>query len=88
MDLDPNQIQLTDEHLRILSELSLHTGKPPQELLSEALRRLEGAQTPHASFGPFQSFHDRLASKGLIGCLSGSPPDLSTNAVHMEGFGT
>jgi hypothetical protein len=33
---------------------------------------------------------DRLERAGLIGCLkgtSGTPPDLSTNPKHMEGFG-
>jgi xanthine dehydrogenase large subunit len=33
------------------------------------------------------SLEERLVRKGLLGCLTGGPPDLSTNPKHMEGFG-
>ena len=34
-----------------------------------------------------ESLRDALARRGLLGCLTGGPADLSTNAQHMEGFG-
>lgn len=34
-----------------------------------------------------ESFGERLAEKGLLGCLAGGPSDLSANPAYMEGFG-
>lgn len=33
------------------------------------------------------SLHEALEATGLLGCLRGLPVDLSTNPIHMEGFG-
>lgn len=33
------------------------------------------------------TLHDALVATGLLGCVRGLPEDLSTNAMHMEGFG-
>ena len=33
------------------------------------------------------TFFEVLNEVGLIGCVKGGPPDLSTNPKHMEGFG-
>jgi hypothetical protein len=81
-------IQLTDQQLRLLSEWSARTGKSPQELLAEALREYDpGSESSPANGHQSESLTQRLARKGLLGCLSGGPPDLSTNPIHMEGFG-
>lgn len=42
------------------------------------------------SVEPEETAFEALSQAGLIGCLKGSrqsPTDLSTNPVHMEGFG-
>ena len=81
-------VQLTDEQRRLLDEWSLRTGKAPQEVLAEALREYEPPIASSGSNGrDGESLSQRLARKGLLGCLSGGPPDLSTNPDHMEGFG-
>jgi predicted DNA-binding antitoxin AbrB/MazE fold protein len=35
-----------------------------------------------------ESFFDAASRFGFIGCIKGTPPDLSTNKKYMEGFGT
>ena len=34
-----------------------------------------------------ESFFDAAKRLGYIGCIQGTAPDLSTNQMHMEGFG-
>jgi hypothetical protein len=86
MATDPHAIQLTSEQLQMLGQFSARTGKPPEDVLADALRqyepRIQAAATSNGS-----SLYDKLARKGLIGCLKGGPPDLSTNPEYMEGFG-
>ena len=42
----------------------------------------------YLKFGPLApSAYDVALQAGVIGCVKGAPPDLSTNADHMKGFG-
>jgi len=55
-----------------------------QELVSLSIDKLAGngqelAEEP--------TFFELLDEVGLVGCVKGAPPDLSTNPKHMEGFG-
>ena len=34
-----------------------------------------------------ESFYDAASRLGFVGCITGTPPDLSTNKKYMEGFG-
>jgi predicted DNA-binding antitoxin AbrB/MazE fold protein len=34
-----------------------------------------------------ESFYDAAARLGYVGCIKGTPGDLSTNKKYMEGFG-
>jgi predicted DNA-binding antitoxin AbrB/MazE fold protein len=34
-----------------------------------------------------ESFFEAASRLGYIGCIKGTPPDLSTNKKYMEGFG-
>jgi len=43
------------------------------------------ASTP--TNGEDESFFDAASRLGFIGCIKGTPPDLSTNKKYMEGFG-
>jgi predicted DNA-binding antitoxin AbrB/MazE fold protein len=40
------------------------------------------------SSGENGSFFDAANRLGYLGCIKNTPPDLSTNQQHMEGFGT
>ena len=45
-----------------------------------------GAASPASQEG--ESFFDAALQLGFIGCIKGTPPDLSKNKKYMEGFGT
>jgi hypothetical protein len=88
MDTEPHQFPLSAEQWQILTNLSSQTGKPPEAILSDALRQYSPDIAPNGEQDqPSDSLYDRLAKKGLIGCIKGGPPDLSTNPKYMEGFG-
>jgi hypothetical protein len=88
MSLDPSQIQLSHDQQAELAGLSAETGKPWPLILEEALAtfRHEAAVKKNGE-SCAESFFDAASRLGLLGCLSGGPPDLSSNPVHMEGFG-
>ncbi len=81
------QIQLSDEQLRLLSEWAARTGKPAEEVLAEALREYRPVESRNGGQPNGESFLARLTRSGLVGCLTGGPADLSSNPAHMEGFG-
>jgi hypothetical protein len=87
MALDQNNFQLSLEQLTLLGQFSARTGKPPEEVLSEALRQYQPAAIKPSKPLNGESLYDKLNKKGLIGCLTGGPPDLSTNPKYMEGLG-
>jgi len=88
MAADPHQIELTEEQLRLLVELTSRTGRSPQDVLSDALRHYQPLGTNGGEPGArSETVYDVLERKGLIGCIKGGPADLSTNPTHMEGFG-
>jgi hypothetical protein len=62
----------------------------PDELLRAALEALEVRRNPtgNGKEGPSgESALDALSRHGLVGCILGGPPDVSTNPKYMEGFG-
>ena len=71
----------------MLSEWSARTGKPAEEVLTDALREFRPAESQSGGQVNGESLLARLTRSSLLGCLSGGPPDLSTNLAHMEGFG-
>ena len=88
MATDPNFIQLTPEQLALLGQFSVRTGKPPEAVLTDALEQYRPSLAEQPANGATSdSLYHKLARKGLIGCLSGGPSDLSTNPKYMEGFG-
>jgi hypothetical protein len=70
MATDPHAIQLTSEQFQLLGQFSARTGKPPEDILSDALRQYEPRLVAAAPTNG-SSLYDKLARKGLIGCLSG-----------------
>jgi hypothetical protein len=62
----------------------------PDELLRAALAALEARRRTEGvglSEPTGESAFDALSRRGLIGCIKGGPPDLSTNPKYMEGLG-
>jgi hypothetical protein len=85
MSTSPDQIRLTAQQKERLARLADELGKPWDRVLFEALD-LYGPAATHGRNGN-ESFYDAAFHRGLIGCVSGGPPDLSTNPKYMEGFG-
>lgn len=85
---DPTQIQLSSDQQAELASLSALTGKPWTDVLREALMtyRREGASDLHEPPAG-EAFLAAATRLGLIGRLQGGPSDLSSNPIHMEGFG-
>ena len=82
----PKKIELTAEQRARLAALAQQSGKNWRDVLDEALDayRPPGVLANGASE---ESFFDVAARLGLIGCIKGTPSDLSTNPKYMEGFG-
>jgi hypothetical protein len=80
------RIQLTSEQQETLARLSAKSGQPWEKVLQEALASFEHQARPNgATRGTVLEAMERL---GLLGCVTDAPPDLSSNPVHMEGFGS
>lgn len=61
-----------------------------QELTPEEQKRLArelSEQKKATTQNDGRTLYDALAARGLIGCITDGPEDLSTNPKHMEGFG-
>ena len=88
MATNNHSLSLTDEQVRLLDELSARTGKSQTELVSDALKEYSAiASKQDKPADQTDSLFERLSRCGLIGCLDGGRPDLSTNPEHMKGFG-
>lgn len=70
-------LRLTDEQIALLKDCAARTGRPAEELLTEALEQLAN-RPAHEDGHAAISFADQLSRAGLLGCLSGGASDLST----------
>ena len=84
MTIDPDTITLDERQRCDLAAVAEQTGKPWSLVLSEALAAYR--QRPAAARSE-ESFYDAAMRLGLVGCLKSGISDLSTNPIHMEGFG-
>lgn len=79
--------QLGPDLERRVEELARVSGMDPMDLVREALddyvARCGNGSAPVEG----ETLFDRAKRAGLIGCLKGTPSDLSTNPKYMEGFG-
>jgi hypothetical protein len=87
MATNHDPIRLTDEQMQLLSQWCAQTGKSVDQVLADALHSYRPSKIPSVNVSSGETFLDRLTRHGLLGCLSGGPPDLSTNPDHMKGFG-
>lgn len=52
----------------------------------QLVRELSKPEPPAAGETP-RTLYDALKDRGLVGFMTDGPGDLSTNPIHMEGFG-
>jgi hypothetical protein len=83
MSTDPNQIALNDQQRQLLASAADQSGLPWQTLFEQAIVPLV---VPAGSSNPERPF-DALARLGLIGCIEGTPADLSTNKSYLDDLG-
>jgi hypothetical protein len=85
LSLDPDMLRRIETYARTV-------GTTPAEIVREAVEEyLAVHDETRARQAPDETVFDVLHRAGLIGCIPGmpeSPTDLSTNAIHMEGFGS
>ena len=84
--------EMDDALVRRLCDLARRGGRSPDAVLRAALDDYEQRHAmmnapPQPTDAPAESVYEILEREGLIGCLDGLPPDLSTNPRYMEGFG-
>ncbi len=87
MSLDPNEIELSPQQQAQLAEVSQSVGKSWAVVLNEALASYQHSEQAKKNGASGESFFKAASRRGFIGCLHGGPVDLSSNPIHMEGFG-
>jgi Arc/MetJ-type ribon-helix-helix transcriptional regulator len=74
-------VRVEDKLKRELEAEARERGVSPSDVVRQALR--EHLQRR----GPRESWLDIARRIGIVGIYKDTPPDLSTNPAHMEGFG-
>jgi hypothetical protein len=84
-------LPLDPDTLRRVETYAQAVGTTPAQIFREAVEEYLCARGEARDPRPSaETVFDVLHRAGLIGCISGSsgsPTDLSTNPIHMEGFG-
>jgi hypothetical protein len=86
MSVSADNIALSAEQKQHIALLAEQTGRPWGDVLGEALATYR-ARTEATAGGNEESFFDAATRLGLIGCVKGGPPDLSTNPKYVGGLG-
>jgi hypothetical protein len=86
MSITPDGFQLDPDQIARLSSLAAEMGKPLPVVVNDALAAYHPEQGEQAAKSD-ETFFDLASRLGLVGCIQGTPSDLSTNPKHMEGFG-
>lgn len=73
-----NGLQLDDSLQRRIEEFAHAKDVSAEEIVREALEQY---------FANQETWEERAERLGLLGCVQGTPPDLSTNPKYFEGFG-
>jgi hypothetical protein len=88
MSVDPNEIFLNDDQRRLLATAADEVGMPWQTLLNQVIVPLVHQPAPKDNgAAAHETAYDKLSRLGLIGCIEGTPPDLSTNKAYLAGLG-
>jgi hypothetical protein len=83
---NPSQIQLSSDQQANWPACHIDRKAMDDMLLEHDAYRREGASDLHEPPAG-ETFFAAATRLGLIGCLQGGPSDLSSNPIHMEGFG-
>ena len=88
MATDFNQIELDDHQRHLLATAADHLGVPWPEVFEKAIAPLAEKKSEQGEEnGRLGTPYEILVRHGLIGCIEGTPADLSTNERYMEGYG-
>jgi hypothetical protein len=87
MATDFNQIELNDHQRHLLASAADHLGLPWPEVFEIAIGPLAEKASHDEGNGKAETPYEILSRLGLIGCIEGTPPDLSTNKKYMQGYG-
>ncbi len=88
MATDFRQIDLDDHQRHLLASAADHLGLPWPEVFEQAIGPLAEVKPDSATEnGRTETPYEILSRHGLIGCIEGTPADLSTNKKYMQGYG-
>jgi hypothetical protein len=88
MATDFSQIDLNDDQRHLLATAADQLGIPWAEVLERAISPFAACDRRTADAnGHAESPYAILSRHGLIGCIHGTPSDLSTNKKYMTGYG-
>lgn len=88
MATDFRQIDLDDHQRHLLANAADKLGLPWPEVFEQAIAPLaERKPKSGEQNGATETPYEILSRHGLIGCIEGTPPDLSTNKKYMQGYG-
>jgi hypothetical protein len=87
MATDFNQIELNDQQRHLLANAAVNLGVPWPEVFEKAIAPVAGKHDRDEENGRPESPYRILLQHGLIGCIEGTPTDLSTNKKYLEGYG-
>lgn len=87
MATDFHQIELDDHQRLLLANAADQTGLPWPEVFEKAIAPLAHNVESGIKNGSTETPYEILSRHGLIGCITGTPPDLSTNKIHLSGYG-
>jgi hypothetical protein len=87
MATDVSNIELNDHQKRLLASAAENLRVPWHEVFELAISPLAEPTTSGNDNGRAETPYEILRRHGLVGCIEGTPPDLSTNKKHMQGYG-
>ncbi len=87
MATDFSQLELNDDQRRLVASAAESLGLPWQEAFEQAFAPLVLPKTKTDGNGLAETPYAIMRRHGLIGCIQGTPADLSTNKKHMQGYG-
>ena len=87
MDTDSNQIELNEHQRHLLANAADQLGVPWPEVFEKAIAPLAGSDEHQQENGKAETPYEILLREGLIGCIEGTPHELSTNKKYMQDYG-
>lgn len=87
MSTDLERIELNDHQRDLLASAADHLGLPWPEVFEKAIAPLAEGSERRKVNGGLETPYEILVRHSLIGCIEGTPADLSTNKKYMQGYG-